>query len=366
MKKIIVLGYLLITTVGMLLNAQENDIPTAIDTKEFDPSTLLWYNSPAEAWEEALPVGNGRLGAMAYGKYDEEIIQLNEDTYWSGGPYSTVVEGGAEYLPEIQKYIFEGQPIRGHKLFGRKLMGYPFEQQKYQPLANLILYFENEEVTEYKRWLDLNTGITGVEYKVDDVTFRREILSTAADQVILVRLTADKPGSISLKTQLRGVRNMAHSNYGTDYFTMDGVGQDGLTVNGKSADYLGIEGKLRHRTELKALPEGGTIKVEDDYMYIQNANAVTFIIAAATNFVNYKDVSANQLDRVRDYLNQVEGKSYKEMRTAAINDYQKYFSRVKLELPETEYSFLPTDERIYGNVDHSDPDLAAAPIVPSI
>lgn len=360
MYKRIVSTLLVILGFSVNLFAQDSNIPTQIDKKEFDPATLLWYDVPAKKWEEALPIGNGRLGAMVFGKYGEERIQLNEDTYWSGGPYSTVVKGGAEALPQIQKYIFEGEPIKGHKLFGRKLMGYPIEQQKYQPLANLVLFYENEEdVTGYKRWLDLNTGITSVEYTANDVTFRREVLSSEPDQVVLVRLTANKPGSISFKAQLRGVRNMSHSNYGTDYFTMDEVGQDGLTVNGKSADYLGIEGKIRHRTELKALPEGGSMKVENDYLYVENADAVTLVVGAATNFVSYKDVSANQVERVKNYIKQVEGKSYNEMLTSAVTDYQKYFERVKMELPQTEQSFLPTDKRILENIDNSDPNLAA-------
>lgn len=360
MNRIVVITLLIIQGFALNLFAQDSDIPKLIDLKRFDPGTLLWYEVPAKEWEEALPVGNGRLGAMVFGKYGEERIQLNEDTYWSGGPYSTVVKGGAEALPEIQKLIFEGEPIKGHKLFGRKLMGYPVEQQKYQPLANLVLFFDNEEeVTGYKRWLDLNSGITSVEYEVGEVTFQREVLSSAPDQVVLVRLTASQPGSISFKAQLRGVRNMSHSNYGTDYFTMDGVGQDGLMINGRSADYLGIEGKLKHKTQLKAIPEGGSMKVEDDYLYVENANAVTLVVAAATNFVNYKDVSAKQEERVKDYLKQVEGKTYDDMRAAAVADYQKYFERVKLELPRTEQSFLPTDKRMTGNVEHSDPNLAA-------
>src|SRR6476619_4236261 len=101
---------------------QNIDISTSIDTKGFDPSTLLWYKSPATVWEEALPVGNGRLGAMVFGKNGEERIQLNEETYWSGGPYSTVVKGGYKVLPEIQKSIFDGNPLHAHKLFGRYLM----------------------------------------------------------------------------------------------------------------------------------------------------------------------------------------------------------------------------------------------------
>ena len=342
------------------LKAQGGLMPVAIENKDFNPATLLWYENPAESWDEALPVGNGRLGAMVFGKYGEERIQLNEETYWSGGPYSTVVEGGAEMLPEIQRLLFEGEPIKAHKLFGRYIMGYPVEQQKYQSLANLHLFFKNqEEVSAYKRWLDLETGVTAVTYNANGVTFRREVFSSAPDQVIVVRLTADKPGSLSFRAQLRGNRNQAHSNYATDYFRMDGVGQDGLVVTGKSADYLGVEGALRYEARLKAFSEGGTMKVADDYLTIEKADAVTFIIAAATNFVNYKDVSADQTKRVDNYLEQVKGKSYAEMLTASVRDYQHYFLRVSLDLPNSESSFLPTDQRMAAIIDNPDPSLAS-------
>ena len=215
------------------LMAQEMAQTRSFEKEDINPATLLWYKSPAKIWDEALPVGNGRLGAMVFGKYGEERIQLNEETYWSGGPYSSVVEGGAEMLPEIQRLLFEGEPIKAHKLFGRYMMGYPVEQQKYQSLANLILFFENQdEVSEYKRWLDLETGVTAVSYEANGVTFRREVFSSAPDQVIVVRISANKPGSLSFRAQLRGNRNSAHSNYATDYFRMDGVCQDGLKLTG--------------------------------------------------------------------------------------------------------------------------------------
>ncbi len=339
---------------------QVSDIPNDIDIKDFNPSTLLWYESPAEVWEEALPVGNGRLGAMVFGKYGEERIQLNEETYWTGGPYSTVVEGGAEVLPDIQKYLFEGEPLKAHKLFGRHMMGYPVEQQKYQSLANLHLFFENqEEVTGYKRWLNLETGVTCVEYTVGNVTYRREIVASAPDQAILVRLTASEPGSISFRAQLRGCRNQAHSNYATDYFRMDGVNQDGLMVHGKSADYMGVEGALMYKAQLKAIPDGGVMEVDDVNLTISNADAVTLIIVAATNFVNYKDVSGDADARVASYLYQVKGKFVQDMFTSAIRDYQTYFKRVSLDLPKTDNSFLPTDQRMAGFATHADPNLAS-------
>ena len=339
---------------------QDADLPDGFDKHDFNPSTLLWYESPAESWEEALPVGNGRLGAMVFGKVEEERIHLNEETYWSGGPYSTVVEGGAEYLPEIQKLLFEGEPLKAHKIFGRHLMGYPVEQQKYQSLANLHLFFENQDkVSDYKRWLNLETGITCVEYSVGDISYRREIVSSVPDQVILVRLTASKPGSISFRAQLRGCRNQAHSNYATDYFRMDGADQDGLMVSGKSADYMGVEGALRYKAQLKALPEGGSMQVEGIDLIVKNADAVTLAIVAATNFVDYKDVSGDQDKRVANYLEQIEGLTVEKMFASAIEDYQSLFKRVSLELPLTDNSFLPTDQRLNGFSEHSDPNLAS-------
>lgn len=335
-------------------------ISSSAQKLEINSAEYLWYEEPAKVWEEALPVGNGRLGAMVFGKNGEERIQLNEETYWSGGPYSTVVKGGAEALPEIQKLIFEGKPIEAHKLFGRKLMGYPVEQMKYQSMANLHLFFENEkEVSDYKRWLDLETATTGVEYKAHGVTYRREVLSSAPDQVVVVRLTADKPGSISFKAELRGVRNMAHSNYGTDYFRMDGVGNDGLMLNGRSADYLGVQSKLTYRAQLKAVPEGGSMKVVGTELIVKNANAVTLYFVAATNFVNYKDVSADEVKRVNSYLSKIENKDYNSIKEAAVEDYKSYYNRAELKLTDTDNSVLPTNIRMQNFETEDDPNLAA-------
>lgn len=338
----------------------QNTIPSLIDSKTFDPSTLMWYKSPASVWEDAIPVGNGRIGAMVFGKNEEERIQLNDETFWSGGPYSTVVKGGYKVLPEIQKNIFEGDPLKAHKLFGRYLMGYPVEQQKYQGLANLILSFKDEkEVTGYKRWLDLKTGITAVQYTAHGVTYTREVFSSTPDQVIAIRFTADKPGSISFTAELRGKRNSAHSNYATDYFRMDGNGKDELVLTGKSADYMGVEGKLRYEARVKALAEGGKMKVDDADLVIENANSVTLFFVSATNFVNYKDVSGDYHAKILKYLEAIRGKSYDAIKNAAVADYQTLFNRVSLTLPVTKNSFLPTDERIKTFVTQPDPQLAS-------
>jgi alpha-L-fucosidase 2 len=146
---------------SFLFQACSQKTNTTISQREdIDPTSLLWYTHPADKWENALPVGNGRLGAMVFGRTDEETIQFNEETYWSGGPYSQTVMGGYKALPEIQRLIFEGKYIPAHKLFGRHLMGYPVEQQKYQSFGDLILNFAKKgQVMHYVHQLDLDQGI---------------------------------------------------------------------------------------------------------------------------------------------------------------------------------------------------------------
>ena len=333
----------------------------AFQNENLSAATLLiWYTHPADKWENALPVGNGRLGAMVFGRTDEEQIQLNEDTYWSGGPYSTVVKGGAQLLPELQKLVFDGQYKKAHILFERSFMGYPVEQQKYQALGNLVIKFSSQDaVSDYRHLLNLDTAIVTTSYLQGGVHYTREVFVSPVDQVIMVRLTADQPGKISFKAQLRGYRNTAHSNYATDYFQMDGAGSDGLMLRGKSADYMGIEGKLRYQARLRAVPTGGSIRVVDDELFVNNADAVTLLVAAATNFVNYKDVSADPQARVNATLKAVNEKPFDNLKAAHVGEHQRLFRRVALNLPPTPNSQLPTDERLSRFDGSNDPALAS-------
>jgi len=340
--------------------AQAEGLSEKIDKKNFDPATLLWHQAPADQWENALPVGNGRLGAMVYGGVEEERIQLNDDTYWSGGPYSTVVEGGYEYLPEIQKLLFDGEPLKAHKLFSRHLMGYPIEQMKYQSMGALHLFFEKDrQFSDYKRWLDLSTGITGSSYVINGVTYTREVLSSHPDQVIAIRLTASEPGMISFEAEMRGSRNVEHSNYGTDYFWMDGEDGNELVLRGRSADYLGIESKMLYEGRARFENEGGHISMDDSWIKVENADAATIYYVAATNFVNYKDVSADQAQRVQNYFRNLGDKKYGAVRRDAVEDHQALFERVKLDLTTTPSCFLPTDERLRSIQVTPDPQMAA-------
>jgi alpha-L-fucosidase 2 len=325
-----------------------------------DPVVKIWYTHPADKWENALPVGNGRLGAMVFGKTDEEEIQINDDTYWSGGPYSTTVKGGSQALPEVRQAIFDGDLIRAHRLFGRHLMGYPVEQQKYQSIGKVVLKFGAAgPVREYRHELDIDTAIATTSYEQGGVRYTREVFATPVDQVIVVRLTADRRGMISFTAQLRGERNQAHSNYATDYFQMSGDGPDGLVVRGKSADYLGVPGKLRYQSRLRAIPRGGDMKVVDDDLVVRNAEEVVLLVAAATSFVNYKDVSADPDARVNAAMTAASDRSFDAMRSAHVAEHQRLFRRVSFRLARTADSALPTDERLKKFDGSNDPDLAA-------
>lgn len=347
-------GLLLLSIAGRALGAQSKELTVP------EPRQVLWYTHPADKWENAFPVGNGRLGAMVFGRTDEEQIQLNEETYWSGGPYSTVVKGSYQALPEIQRLIFDGQYRRAHTLFGRSLMGYPVEQQKYQALANLVIKYQSKDpVSEYRHQLDLDTAIATTGYEQNGVHYVREVFASPVDQVIVVRLTSDKPGKISFTAQLRGYRNTAHSNYATDYFRMDSYGADGLILSGKSADYMGIGGKIRYQVRLRALLKGGSTKVNPDELIVQDADSVTLLISAATNFVNYKDLGAAPYARVESVMKTAAGKSFDSLKAAHVKEHQRLFRRVDMNLPAMANSHLPTDERLKGFDGSNDPALAA-------
>jgi alpha-L-fucosidase 2 len=334
-------------------------VASAADTTR-RAATVLWYAHPAEKWENALPVGNGRLGAMVFGRTDEEAIQLNEDTYWSGGPYSTTVKGGNAALPEIRRLLFEGELIKAHKLFGRHLMGYPVEQQKYQSLGGLVLTFDGAGAhAGYRHELDLDTAVVTTVYTREGVTYRREVFSSAADQVIAVRLTAEPAGRLSFSVQLRGDRNQAHSNYATDYFRMDAEGPDGLVVRGKSADYLGVAGRLRYTARLRAMIEGGRIGADGDRLVVRGAASATLLISAATSFVNYRDVSADPDARVAAALEAASAKPYDALKAAHVAEHQRLFRRVAIDLAPSAGSALPTDERLKRFDGANDPALAA-------
>lgn len=299
---------------------------------------------------------------LVFGKTDEEQILLNEDTYWTGGPYSTTVAGASRGLPEVRRLIFDGELVRAHRAFGRSLMGYPVEQQKYQSLGALVLTFApagDVRSSTYRNELDLDTAIATTTYEAGGTVFRRDAFVSPVDQVIVLRLSASAPGRVSFTAQLRGDRNQAHSNYATDYFRMDGEKGNGLVVRGKSADYLGVAGRLRYVSRLRAMPRGGEMKVVDDTLVVRGADEVLLLIAAATNFVSYKDVSGDPERRVDEALGAAAAKSFDALRAAHVAEHRRLFRTASLRLEKTAGSELPTDERRKAFDGRNDPDFAA-------
>jgi alpha-L-fucosidase 2 len=186
----------------------------------------------------------------------------------------------------------------------------------------------------------------------------REVFVSCPDQVIVMRITGDKPGSVSFDCQLQGVRNQAHSNYATDYFQMDLWGQNGLKLTGKSADYLGVEGKLRYEARLLARAKGGKVSTSVKSLRVEGADEVVLLLVAATSFKSYKDVSGNCASRVERYLSQLEGREFERIKQDHLKDHQALFNRVTLDLPVGKNSFLPTDVRLKKAKEEPDPALA--------
>jgi len=341
-------------------------INSSLDLSNDSTSTLLWYRQPASLWTEALPVGNGRLGAMVFGGIEEERIQLNEETLWTGGPYETSIpDGAAAALLEIRRLVFERKYREAQKLFYRANLTTPEHHQKYQSLGDFWIKFygygdltdHGNELAEYRRELDLETAIVRVSYRIGRVRFMREVFASPIDQVIVVRITADKPGNISLTCRITGKKNLQWP--GDEYFMSESFKPDLLILRGRNASYEGVKGRVEYQARVKGIVEGGKIDTFEDTLKIEKANAVTFLIAAATNFVNFKDVSTDPELRVKEYLEKTSDKPYERIRDDHITEHQRLFRLVKLDFGKGENSSLPTDERIRRFPEGKDPQLVA-------
>ena len=355
---------LFVSMVGVAAAKQKlRPTPESTPVRETAPDwsrLCLWYRQPAKQWTEALPVGNGRLGAMVFGGAADERLQLNEETLWSGGPYDPTRAGASAALPEVRRLVFEGRFLEAHNLFGRTLMGMPVEQMKYQPLGNLVLTFPgHDQASDYRRQLDLDEAVARVSYRSGDTRFTRDVFVSPVDQVIVVRITADRPGAISFGVRLLGVRNDAHSNYGTDYFRMDAAPPDGLLLTGKSADYLGVQGRMRYECRVKVLNEGGRVGLAGSQLTVSGATAVTLLVAAATNFVSHDDVSGDPAGRVAAVLGPAAGKPYDALRQDHVAEHRRLFRRTSLEVGQSDHDALPTDARLKRVTEANDPGLAA-------
>jgi alpha-L-fucosidase 2 len=305
----------------------------------------LWYPKPAAKWVEALPVGNGRLGAMVFGGPAEEQLQLNENTVWAGVPRSYQHEGAVKHLGTLRKLLAEGKQADAEALAMKEFMSVPLRQEKYQPLGDLRLRFPGHEAaTSYRRALDLDAAEATVRYKVGAVTFERRVLASYPDQVLAVRITADKPGALTFTAALSSPHKGALTSAQGNEVVLRGQVQ---------------AGGIRFEARLRAIVEGGKTAARGDSLSIEGANAVTLLLAGATNHKKYNDLSADPAARNTKTLAAAEGKSFAALEGAHREDYQKLFRRVSIELGRTPAAALPSDERLVKVATAPDPQLDA-------
>ena len=318
----------------------------------------LWYRRPAQDWLEALPLGNGRLAAMVFGGVETERLQLNEGTVWAGGPYMPANPEGLTALPEIRRLIFAGKWQDAQDLVNAKFLGIPTPELPYQTVGSLTLDFPAPEaVSEYRRELDLDTAIARTQYTANGVHFTRECFISAVHQVLVMRLTADKPGQISFTASLDSPQKSGAGVLEDSNAKL--LRGDSIALHGISSDANGVAGSVKFHALARAKTEGGSVRVENDRLIVSGADAVTLVVSVGTSYKNYQDVSDDSYIKALVHLDIGAGRSYDRLQQGHIIPYQNYFHRVTLDLGTTEAAQRPTDERVKTFADGQDPALAA-------
>ncbi|MDE1916852.1 MAG: glycoside hydrolase family 95 protein [Sphingomonadales bacterium] len=342
----------------------------------------LWYRQPAAVWTEALPVGNGRLGAMVFGRVAQERIQLNEDTLWAGSPYDPDNPEALAALPQVRALLAEGKYKEATDLASARMMARPITQMPYGTLGDLLLTFANAAQPEdYRRELDLACAIATTDYGTGALRYRREVFASAPDQVIVMRLEA-KGGTLDFDIAYRGPRAMRtpREQFGeggapqsvkpTDWMLREDPGpfapdvviaKDGagaLLITGRNDTVAGIPAGLHYALRLRAMGDG-TITHTATGMSIRGARTVTLLMTAATSYVNFRDTSGDPVAKVRQLGEAAERKSWDELRRAHVADHGALFGGLRIDLGTSAASTLPTDQRIAGGEGGEDPSLAA-------
>ncbi|GAA4397732.1 glycoside hydrolase family 95 protein [Nibrella viscosa] len=315
------------------------------------PALKLWYNKPAgQVWENALPIGNGRLGGMVYGNVGKETIQLNEHTVWSGSPNRNDNPDALAALPQIRQLIFDGKQKEAEQLANKAVISKKSHGQMFQPVGNLHLTFEEHtNYTNYYRELDIEQAVAKTTYTVGDVTYTREVLASLPDRVIVVQLTASKPGRIAFT-----------ASYSTQQKAVIQTSPDKeLTITGTTSDHEGVKGMVNFKGISRIKTDGGSVLANDSALTVKGANAATIYISIATNFTNYNDLSGDENKRAATYLNKAYAKPYLAIRKAHIAAYQHYFNRVNVDLgtSSAERPTMPTDEQLKNFRTTNDPQF---------
>lgn len=320
---------------------------------ESDSRLVLWYEHPATRWVEALPLGNGRLGAMVYGDPVHEEFQLNEETIWAGSPHNNTNSLAKDALSRIRRLIFNGKNKEAQELCGQVICSTTGQGMPYQTVGSLHLDFDIDTTyTDYYRELDIDRAVATTRFtSADGVTFTREAFTSFTDQLLIIRLTASHKNSISFTAH--------YTTPFTDNVELTATADNQMQLSGKADDHEGIEGKVKFTSITRIDCEGGTQSMNNDgSLTIQDADTVTLYVSIGTNFVNYQDVSGDAQQAAEAFIAHANS-NYKQALQTHTAAYQKYFSRVSLDLGTNEQALKPTDQRVREFAEQFDPQMVA-------
>ncbi|WP_250009025.1 glycoside hydrolase N-terminal domain-containing protein [Actinoplanes sp. M2I2] len=311
----------------------------------------LWYDEPAGTdWLRALPIGNGRLGAMVFGTIDTERLQLNEDTVWAGGPYDSANTRGAANLAEIRRRVFADQWVPAQDLINQTMLGNPVGQLAYQPVGNLRLALGSASgASQYNRTLDLTTATVTTTYVQNDVRYQREVFASAPDQVVVVRLTADRAGAITFTATFDSPQRTTVSSPDSTTIALDGI----------SGDMEGIAGSVRFLALAGASVTGGTVSSSGGTLRVSGATSVTVLVSIGSSYVDYRTVNGDYQGIARRHLAAARTTGFDQLRARHVTDHQALFNRVTIDLGRTAAADQSTDVRIAQHASVNDPQLSA-------
>jgi alpha-L-fucosidase 2 len=375
----------MVAILGVGINFAATSLPAFTGTLSGEASPpaeplSLWYRQPATAWTSALPVGNGIQGAMMFGGIDSEAICLNECNLWAGGPYSPENSSAPEALPQVRQLLWDGQYREAESLISQRMMGKPSTQASYQPIGDLLLTFPKVAAAEnYRRELNLRTATTSVQFTSDGVTYTREMFASYPDNVIVLRMTANKPGQINFKLSMQTGQNIVDSNNGTaDTFILNGTNRNfqqnipGVLKFQTRAKILHTGGKLSNGTREIPAPAapaagaggrgsgrgGGSVNNQStSEYYLEGADSAIILIASATSYKKYNDVTGNPDALAAAIITKAAAKGYDALRKDQLADHQNIFNRVSLDLGTNEDAKLPTDQQIRNFPQSNNPSL---------
>lgn len=342
MKKTLLIAF--VTLMSLSCSSQNDDLK-------------LWYDAPARQWTDALPLGNGRLGAMVFGTPAQERIQINEETIWGGGPHNNVNYAAKDGLEQIRTALWEGRRSDAQALCDEYISSKSAHGMPYQTAGSLMLDFDGiTDFTDYYRELDIDKAVALTRFKANGTEYTRQCFVSFPDQVIVMRLTASAKGALTLKARY-------DLPYREDRIISRSAEVNGkqavMTVSCKGDDHEGIEGKIRFTDKTLIVPEGGQMTADDNAIAVNGADAVTIYISIGTNFVNYQSVNGNEnqaADRWIEPLSKGK-KKYDKMLAEHIAAYQKQFKTVTLDLGTNDQAKLPTDQRVAQFASNFDPQL---------